>query len=126
MNALLHIVGYGVQNFVVGGGPCDGPCVPRVGDRFTRYVAETTLIQSNDRIADMFLRLHANSGGFCRGDSGGPALAGDANVVVALATAVLNSGCDGITYAYRIDRADALDFIATTAAAYDAPLGSIG
>jgi hypothetical protein len=124
MNAVLTIVGYGVQAFTVGGGPCDGPCTPVPGDRGTRMRAQTTLIQSNARLSDMFLRLHANVGGFCLGDSGAPALVGETDVVAALSTAVLNTGCDGITLAYRLDTPEALAFIQSTASAHGVSLSS--
>jgi hypothetical protein len=124
MNTVLTIVGYGVQQFSVGGGPCAGPCTPVPGDRGTRMRARTTLIQSNAKLSDMFLRLHANNGGFCVGDSGAPALVGETDVVAALSTAVLNSGCDGITLAYRLDTPEALAFIQSTASVRGVSLSS--
>src|SRR6476619_3274619 len=33
----VDLVGYGVRNYINGGGPCDGPCKPVTGDAFTRY-----------------------------------------------------------------------------------------
>jgi hypothetical protein len=125
MGAPITIVGYGVQNFIRGGGPCSGPCVPRFGNLFTREVAQTTLVQSEDRIADMFLKLHANSGGTCDGDSGGPDLVDGSNVVVGLTT-FEQSSCAGVTYSYRVDRSDSLNFIRTTAADHGAALSNTG
>ena len=114
MNTPVDLVGFGVQNFVNGGGPCGGPCKPQAGDIFTRFAAATTLIQSNDSISDEFIKLHSNKGGSCFGDSGGPNLLGGTNVVLAVNSFVSNAICSGNTYSYRIDTAQALDFITST------------
>jgi hypothetical protein len=107
----VDLVGYGVQNFVRSGGP------PRPGDVFTRYGAQTTLIASNDTLSASFVKLHANKGGICFGDSGGPDLLGGTNVVLAVNSFGTNDLCNGVSYSYRVDTPQALTFIASTVAA---------
>jgi Trypsin len=115
-------VGYGAQNFAVGGGPCDGPCKPRVNDIFTRFFAPSQLIASNDRISGEFLKLSANpgqgQGGTCFGDSGGPNLLDDTSTILGVNSFVTNGRCNGVTYSFRIDTPEALSFIHATIAAH--------
>jgi Trypsin len=112
MKAPVDLVGYGVQNFVVGGG------MPEFGSSGTRFAADTTLIPSNDTLGDEFIKLHANKGGSCFGDSGGPNLLGGTNTVLAVNSFVTNGMCAGETYSYRVDTPQALAFITGTAAAH--------
>jgi Trypsin len=118
MGAPIDLVGYGVQNFVYGGGPCDPNCKKAPGDAFTRFFAQTQLVASNDRISDEFLKLKTNKGGSCFGDSGGPDLVGGTNVVVGVNSFGANSVCTANSYSYRVDTAEALSWIRTTAAAH--------
>lgn len=116
MGTPIDLVGFGVQNFVRGGGPCAGPCMPQPGDAFTRFYGQTTLISSNDRISSQFIKLHSNGSGACFGDSGGPDLLGGTNTVLALNSFGLTALCSGNSYSYRIDTAEALTWITTTVA----------
>jgi hypothetical protein len=117
MNTPVDLVGFGVQNFVYGGGPCGGPCKMQPGAAFTRFFAPTTLITSNNSISDEFIKLHSNKGGTCFGDSGGPNLLGGTHTVLAVNSFVANAICSGNTYSYRIDTATALNWIRSTVTA---------
>ena len=122
MKTPVDVVGYGVQNFVNGGGPCDPNCKKSPGDSATRFFAPTTLVASNNSISDEFLKLHSNKGGTCFGDSGGPNLLGGTNTVLAVNSFVANAVCSGNTYSYRVDTAQALSWITATVAAHGASL----
>jgi hypothetical protein len=109
MNTAVDVVGYGVQGFVRGGGR------PGQVFLFTRYVALTELVQSNNVQSVEFIKLTANpsqgTGGICFGDSGGPDLLGGTNIVLAVNSYVTNGNCAGVTYSNRVDLQEVLDFI---------------
>jgi hypothetical protein len=113
----IDVVGYGLQDFVEGGGPCDPNCAHTRGDSDTRFAAATTLIASNDSISDEFIKLHANNGGVCFGDSGGPDLVTDTDTdtdtIVAINAFLTSAVCAGNTYSYRLDTPQALNWIST-------------
>jgi len=113
----IGLVGYGVQNYVVGGGPCGGPCKPAAGDAFSRFYGVTTLIASNDVISREFIKLHANKVGVCHGDSGGPDLLGTTNVILAVNSFGNGQECQSNTFSYRVDTAQAQSWIARAIAA---------
>ena len=80
----VDLVGYGVRNYIRGGGPCGGQCKPVTGDVFTRYAGQANVFASNGVIGSEFLKLHANKVGVCHGDSGGPDLVAGTNIILAV------------------------------------------
>src|SRR5918996_1151543 len=68
----LTMVGYGAQDFVK-----QGAGKPQPFTDFMRTAADGALGTAGTGFADEFLKVKLNKGGFCLGDSGGPALIGD-------------------------------------------------
>jgi secreted trypsin-like serine protease len=105
----VTLVGYGYQNFIPGGGP------PTPTFDQTRHVAWAELINSSQAYHEQFVKVSAaqgnGKGGPCFGDSGGPVLLGDSDIVVALNSYASNSMCAGVTYSSRVDTPSALTFI---------------
>jgi len=97
----LTIVGYGAGGFVKGSGTPtpDFQLVRSFGDSRISKVEKT----------GFNLRMQA---GICFGDSGGPVLLGDTDLVVGVASFVNNRRCSGNAFAYRLDTAESLDFLA--------------
>jgi len=114
-NTAVGLVGYGVNGFATGGGK------PQQVAMLLRFAAQTTLVGGGPA-GDRLIKLHANNGGACFGDSGGPNLLGTTNVVLAVNSFVDNDVCAGVTHSYRIDTASSLAFITSTAAAYGGSL----
>jgi Trypsin len=108
----VDLVGYGVRDYLRGGGPCTGPCKPITGDVFTRYAGQANVFASNDVISTEFLKLHANKVGVCHGDSGGPDLVAGTSTVLAVNSFGGGQTCDSNTYSYRVDTPEALGWIA--------------
>lgn len=108
----VDLVGYGVRNYIRGGGPCGGPCTPVTGDVFTRYWGQANVFATNGAIGTEFLKLHANKVGVCHGDSGGPDLVAGTNIILAVNSFGGGTTCDSNTYSYRVDTQEALTWIA--------------
>lgn len=108
-NALIDLVGYGVQRQLHGGGP------PVWTGELVRLEATALTISGEFVHSDEFIRLTANDaqdkGGTCFGDSGGPDLVGGTDVVVGVNSYVTNSNCAGVTYSMRIDLPEVLSWI---------------
>jgi Trypsin len=105
-------VGYGVTSQDKGGGV--SPYDSWKWDRYRNF-GVSELVQSDDTLSSMFLKLTADpgqdKGGTTFGDSGGPIFKGGTNIVLGLNSFVNNSNCDGVTYAQRVHRADILAWI---------------
>jgi V8-like Glu-specific endopeptidase len=97
----LTIVGYGANGFLKGAGK------PAPDFRLVRSVGDSRITKLEK--TGFNLRMQA---GICFGDSGGPVLLGDTNLVVGVASFVSNGRCAGNAFAYRLDTAESLDFLA--------------
>jgi hypothetical protein len=105
-NQLFTLVGYG-----------DQAIVPFPLSLLVRYRATPQLVELGSANTGGF-NIHFSSnpgqhapGGACFGDSGGPALIANSNVVGGVGSFVLNGNCTGAGFYYRIDTAQARDFI---------------
>jgi hypothetical protein len=105
-NQLFTIVGYG-----------DQAIVPKPAWEPVRYFGTPQLVTLDSALTGGFnIQLSGNNGrraagGACFGDSGGPALVGDSNVVAGVGSFVLNYNCTGASLYYRVDTEDAQSFI---------------
>ena len=97
----LTIVGYGADGFLKGGGR------PVPDYKLVRNVGDSRISKLEG--AGFNLRM---SSGICFGDSGGPILLGDTDVVVGISSFVNNQNCTGNAFAYRVDTAESLAFLA--------------
>lgn len=101
-------VGYGLQQSF------PTPASFLASNTRTRYVSYPKLIQINGGIVGNFSMLLSNNhhtGGTCFGDSGGPNLLGDSNVVAGITSFGLNGNCAGTGGVFRTDRQDVLEFV---------------
>ncbi len=105
-NQLFTIVGYGDQAIVPS---------PRWAP--VRYYGTPQLVELDSAWTGGFnIHLSGNAGqrapgGACFGDSGGPALLGNSNIVAGVGSFVLNPTCTGASFYYRVDTSVAQDFI---------------
>src|SRR4029079_9165459 len=88
MKTNVEIVGFGIQ---------DQLRQLDANELFTRYRATSNLIQSNHSFSSQFLKLTANPAqgkvGICFGDSGGPDLLGNTDIVLSINSFVNNLDC---------------------------------
>ena len=98
----VTIVGYGFQN-------------PREPGPIMRNCAWARTVSGNFAWSDEFLRCSANpsqgKGGMSFGDSGGPVLQGQTNIVLAVNSYVTNVNCSGVGYSSRVDIPEVLEWI---------------
>jgi hypothetical protein len=106
---IFETAGYGIQEVV--------PFFQSVDSRFK---ATSKLVELNSALTDGY-NLHTSNnpsesqgkGGSCFGDSGGPVMLNDTNVVVAIVSFGENPNCKGADYGYRADIEETQDFVAT-------------
>jgi len=104
-NQMFRAVGYGLQRI--------NPVFVQAD--LNRHVAYPNLIQINvpGFTGDFSLLLTNNhsTGGTCFGDSGGPNFIGNSMVVGGVTSFGINGNCAGTGGVFRMDRANALDFV---------------
>jgi len=105
----IDFVGYGVQTNIRGGGQpyWTGPRI--------RMYAPAKLLSTQYQMNDQFIKCTANpgqgKGGTAFGDSGGPALLGGTDTVLAVTSFGTNNNCAGTGYYCRVDKPETLDWI---------------
>jgi secreted trypsin-like serine protease len=77
----------------------------------TRMTATAKLVAGSFAQSDGFIRFTLNEGGICFGDSGGPALLGGTDTVMAVNSYVSNGNCAGVAYSQRVDTPEVLAWI---------------
>jgi secreted trypsin-like serine protease len=101
-------VGYGVQRMFPEAASW------KIESQRLRMVAQPRLVQIDTAVTgdhSIMFSGNANTGGTCRGDSGGPFLVGDSDVVGAVNSFTRNDVCAGNTGAFRMDRSWALEWV---------------
>ncbi|NIM95905.1 MAG: trypsin-like serine protease [Anaerolineales bacterium] len=104
---LFETSGYGIQEIV-----------PFFQSEDSRYKATSSLVELGSALTDGY-NLHTSNnpgkgngiGGACFGDSGGPVMFNNTNIVVAVVSFGLNYNCKGADYGYRVDISESQDFI---------------
>jgi hypothetical protein len=102
-SAPLTLVGYGAGGFTHGGGK------PSPQFHLVRSMADARLVKLERGKNALYLRM---SNGICFGDSGGPVLLGSSDLVVGINSFVKNAKCAGNAFAFRMDTAESLGFLA--------------
>ena len=105
------VVGYGIQGLVP-------PPKAHPYDDDDRFKGETTLTNTRSVYTSGYNFQFTNSpgqgngaGGTCYGDSGGPALWADTNIVAAITSYGITPMCTGLDFSYRADISETLDFV---------------
>ncbi len=105
----ITFVGYGVV------GPNRGNSPNSFQMNSQRNYATALLIFNQGVLTDEFVKFTSNpghgNGGPCLFDSGGPALLGDTNTVLATTTWISGNNCTGVAWSYRLDTESAQNFI---------------
>jgi hypothetical protein len=106
-DTLFEPVGYGVNSYK--------PVFEWVGDR---YKAVQRIINLKNSYTDGYNVMLTNDpgkgngeGGTCSGDSGGPILKNDTNMIVAINSFGIAPWCKGNDFAYRVDIQNTYDFL---------------
>jgi hypothetical protein len=105
----VDLVGYGVEDFVHGGGP---PFPARPSGLRMTAPAELHSSKAGDEFVKLSAHGSESSGGACFGDSGGPNLLAGTDTLLAVNSFAGNALCNGLTHSYRLDTGAALGFIA--------------
>jgi secreted trypsin-like serine protease len=105
----VDLVGYGVEDFVHGGGP---PFPDRPSGLRMTAPAEMHSSKPSDEFVELSAHGKEGSGGACFGDSGGPNLLAGTDTLLGVNSFAGNAICNGLTHSYRLDTAAALGFIA--------------
>jgi Trypsin len=110
---LFTISGYGVSD--------NWPPTQPILSFRVRLMAEAKLNNLNNSWTDGFnIQISSapgnNRGGICSGDSGGPVLWDDTDIIVGITSFGKREQCLGNGYAYRVDQADLLEWILEIAA----------
>lgn len=113
--AMLEAVGYGLQEII--SNPVMGPI--KLQAELDRRKADLFLVDGKGVVGigsinpDQAILVSGDAahGGTCFGDSGGPMLVGDSDVIGAVTSFGLNGNCAGVGGGYRLDQPDDLAFI---------------
>ena len=110
---VFTISGYGVSD--------NWPPTQPILSLRVRLMAEAKLNNLNNSWTDGFnIQISSapgnNRGGICSGDSGGPVLWDDTDIIVGITSFGKREQCLGNGYAYRVDQADLLEWILEIAA----------
>jgi hypothetical protein len=115
----IDFVGYGVQFQAQVPGklvPQPPPYYRWTGPRERMY-APSELVSGKFVHSAEYMKLALNpggdSGGTCFGDSGGPDLKGDTNIVLGVNSYVTNINCSGVGYSARVDVPEVLEWISS-------------